>query len=581
MDFMPQNQKAENLLNLTLDATKEERAASPVLAAGIDAENEQWEVIVKYHGDIGRIAGEQIKVEFLLAGYAIITLPRQYMDALAALEEIEYLEKPKRLYENDAAGKVASCIYNPQGPGNRYRGRNVCIGIIDSGLSFELPAFRNEDGSSRVLYYYDQVQNREYTKAELDAILQGNDNGAYQSLRPTPDISGHGTAVATIAAGNGRQTDGSINGNLIGMAPESTLLIVKLNTGADNGFPLTTAFMRAVDYVVKKGVELGLPLAVNVSFGNTYGPHDGTSLVERFLNNAAEIGRTVICVGSGNEGAAGGHTGGIITEDTRQEEIGFIIGAYEREFNLQVWLNFTDSYEVVLRAPDGTEISFRTDTDRERTLRQTLEDTLILTYVGVPKPYSVNREIFMDFIPNKSYVNQGNWVLILRPIRIISGNYSLYMPSSQVKGSDTRFLQPILEQTLTIPSTAERVITVGAYDTVYGAYADFSGRGYVTRLSEGYIHQVKPEIVAPGVGILAQTADGIQRFSGTSFATPFVTGAAALFMEKGIVEGEDLYLYGEKMKARLCAGAKTLMGSMQVPNSMIGWGGLCLSQFEG
>lgn len=577
---MPENQKAENLLNLSLDATERERQMSPVLSAGTDSENERWEVIVKYHGDITGIANEEIQVEVLLAGYAIVTLPKRFIGALAALDEIEYLEKPKRLYENDAAGNFASCVYTAGGPGNQFRGNGVCIAIIDSGLSFELTAFRNADGSSRVLYYYDQAQRREYTKADLDAILQEAEESAVNSIRPSADISGHGTAVAAIAAGNGRRTDGSVDTNLIGMAPESSLMIVKLDTGSGERFPLTTSLMRAMDYVVNKGVEIGVPLAVNLSFGNTYGPHDGTSLIERFINNAAEIGRTVVCVGSGNEGAAGGHTGGVIEAEENEHIVEFIVGNYEREFNLQVWLNFTDRFELALRSPGGEVFRFDTDADRGRTLRQVLGDTLLLIYVGEPQPYSVNREIFIDFIPNGNYVNQGAWQLVFRPIRIVAGNYSLYMPSSQVKGSDTRFLQPIPEQTLTVPSTAERVITVGAYDGTYESYADFSGRGYVTRLSEGYIHLVKPEILAPGVGILAENAEGLQRLSGTSFATPFVTGAAALFMEKAIIYGEDPYLYGEKMKARLCAGAKELSGTNAIPNSMIGWGGLCLSDFE-
>ena len=576
---MPENQKAENLLNLSLDADEEERLSSPVLAVGTDADNEQWEVIAKYHGDITGVASEEIKVEILSAGYAIITLPRRYIEALAALEEIEFLEKPKRLFYEDAVGNFASCRYAASGPGNAYTGSGVCIGIIDSGLSFELPSFRNADGSSRVLFYLDLVQQREYTKEELDQILQGDNEGGYAGMRPTPDISGHGTCVTAIAAGNGRRRDGSVDTNLIGMAPEASLIVVKLDTGANSSFPLTTSLMRALDYVVNKAVELRLPLAVNLSFGNTYGPHDGTSLIERFVDNVAEIGRTVICVGSGNEGAAGGHTGGIISEAESERTVEFVIASYEREFNLQIWLNFTDRYAITLRAPGGETFTFETENDRERTLRWSVGDNTLLIYVGVPQPYSVNREIFIDYIASESYVNQGLWEIILRPLEIKSGNYSMYMPSSQVKGSATRFLQPIPEQTLTIPSTAERVVTVGAYNSTFGAYADFSGRGYVTTLSEGYIQVVKPEIVAPGVGILAENEAGLQRLDGTSYATPFVTGAAALLMEKYVLSGADPYLYGEKMKAKLCASAKKLNETEAMPNERTGWGGLCLSEF--
>lgn len=565
---MPENQKAENLLNLSLDATEAERMASPVLRTGTDVDNERWEVIVKFHGDISRIAGEDIKVEILSAGYGIITLPKRYIEALAALEEIEFVEKPKRLYANDGAGNFASCLYSNSVLGNRYRGAGICIAVIDSGLSFEMPAFRNTDGTSRVLYYLDQTQDREYTKEELDAILLNGINDGEN--RPTPDNSGHGTAVTAIAAGNGRRADGSVDINLAGMAPQASLMIVKLNTGADSSFPLTTALMRAVDYVVNKGVQIQMPLAVNLSFGNTYGAHDGTALIERYINNMAEVGRTVFCVGSGNEGAAGGHTAGVIESYERERVVEFTIGAYEREFNLQMWLNYVDSYKIILQSPSGDSFTFSTENDMGLTIRRRLADTSLLIFVGAPQPYSVNQEVFLDFIPASNYVNQGVWGLTLRPTRLVSGNYSLYMPSSQVKGGDTRFLQPVPEQTLTIPSTAERVITVGAYNSLYGAYADFSGRGYVTRLSEGYISVVKPEIAAPGVGIVAENAYGLQRFDGTSFATPFVTGAAALLMERAILGGEDPYLYGEKMKAWLCRHAKELAGAGGVPDDKTG-----------
>lgn len=573
---MPENQKAENLLNLSLDATEAERMASPVLRAGTDADNERWEVIVKFHGDISRIAGEDIKVEILSAGYGIITLPKRYIEALAALEEIEFVEKPKRLYANDGAGNFASCLYSSGSIGSSYEGAGICIAVIDSGLSFEMPAFQNPDGTSRVLYYLDQTQNREYTKEELDAILLSGSND--RQNRPTPDNSGHGTAVTAIAAGNGRRADGSVDLNLIGMAPRASLMIVKLDTGADSSFPLTTSLMRAVDYVVNKGVQIQMPLAVNLSFGNTYGAHDGTALIERYINNMAEVGRTVFCVGSGNEGAAGGHAAGVIEDYERERVVEFTIGAYEREFNLQTWLNFVDSYEITLQSPSGDSFTFSTESDMGLTIRRRLADTSLLIFVGAPQPYSVNQEVFLDFIPASTYVNQGVWRMTLRPTRLVSGNYSLYMPSSQIKGRDTRFLRPVPEQTLTIPSTAERVLTVGAYNSIFESYADFSGRGYVTRLSEGYISVVKPEIAAPGVGILAENTYGLQRFDGTSFATPFVTGAAALLMERAILGGEDPYLYGEKMKAWLCRHAKELAGTGEVPDDKTGWGGLCLAE---
>lgn len=124
---------------------------------------------------------------------------------------------------------------------------------------------------------------------------------------PSRDTSGHGTAVAGIAAGNGR---GSKNGKYRGAAPEAGLLIVKMGGAGETGFPRTTQLMRGVDYIVRKAEELKKPVAINISFGNTYGSHDGTSLLERYLNTVSERWKNVICVGSGNEGTTAGHAAG-------------------------------------------------------------------------------------------------------------------------------------------------------------------------------------------------------------------------------------------------------------------------------
>ena len=58
------------------------------------------------------------------------------------------------------------------------------------------------------------------------------------------------------------------------MAFESDLLIVKLGTPLPDSFPKTAQLMEALDFVTAKAVELGRPLAVNISFGNTYGAHE-------------------------------------------------------------------------------------------------------------------------------------------------------------------------------------------------------------------------------------------------------------------------------------------------------------------
>ena len=128
-----------------------------------------------------------------------------------------------------------------------------------------------------------------------------------------------------------------------------------------------------------------------------------------------------------------------------------------------------------------------------------------------------------------------------------------------------------------IPSSASLVIIVAAYNALPFSYADFSGRG-PTQIYEGE-NANKPDLAAPGVRIMAPVAGGgYAEFTGTSFATPFVTGSAALLMEWGIVKGNDPYLYGQKVKSYLINGAKQLPGETEWPNARVGWGTLCTAQ---
>ena len=582
-----ENQKLENLLNLSLSVSEAEREKSSQLSTGFLTDSRKWELIVKYNGDLSRLQSELIQVEELIAGYAIVTLPENLIDAFAALDEVEYVEKPKRLYFATLQGKRASCIPEVTVRAPFLTGKGVLVAVIDSGIDYENPEFRNGDGETRIQYLWDQTlvpsetigfppagfsEGVEFDKAKIDEALRSN---MPETMVPSFDTSKHGTAVAAIAAAGGNLMDGRFEG----VAPESELIVVKLGSPLPDSFPRTTQLMRALTYVVKKAVEIGKPVAINLSFGNTYGSHDGTSLLERFLDNVSEIGRTVICVGSGNEGAAGGHISGSFASGQQRKRIELNVGNYQSSFSVQLWKEYVDRLLVALISPSG----IREEIDTLRTGMQTItmEQTNILLYIGEPSPYSVNQEIYFDFLPQQTYMNPGIWTFELTPVRAVSGNYDLYLPSNVSLNADTRFFTSTPDKTLTIPSTASKVITVGAYDVSYEAYADFSGRGYPLQSIAGErVNQgsIKPDIAAPGVAINTIAPGGIPvQVSGTSFATPFVTGSAALLMEWGIVRGNDLFLYGEKVKAYLRRGARPLRGEANYPNARSGYGALCVA----
>mgnify|MGYP002586350980 FL=1 len=568
------DQKIENLLNLALSANEEEREKSLELDVGYYPVARTWEVIIKYSGTLGQVREIAESVVELSNEFAIVTVREDRLEALAGIEAGEYIEKPKRLFFQVENGRRVSCMTSVQIRPPKLYGTGVLVAIIDSGIDYANLDFRNADGTTRIYALWDQtipgnppegyVQGTEYTQEKINEALQQENRTERMKIVPSEDRSGHGTAVAGIAAGNGR---GSKGARYQGVASESGILVVKLGTPREEGFPRTTELMQAIDYVVKKAQRAGRPVAINISFGNTYGSHTGTSLLERFIADIANLWKSVICIGMGNEGASAGHTAGILKENT-EERIPLAVQMKETAINVQIWKSYHDIVDISLISPAGVQIGPIPEVIG--TQRFVVGDTEILLYYGEPSPFHVSQEIFIEFLPKDSYITPGIWQFVLTPRKIVTGEYDLWLPSENVLNRGTAFRYPTERGTLTIPSTSQRVISVGAYDSLTFAYADFSGRG-------GLEGESKPDLVAPGVDITAPTLSGIyQTFTGTSFATPFVSGAAALMMEWGIVRGNDPYLYGEKVKAYLRRGARPLPGFTEYPNPQVGYGALCL-----
>lgn len=565
---------------MAIETPEEIREQTNDLNVGFRRQSRTWELIVKYHGDLSMLAGDGIPVEPLIAGYAIVTVPENLVETIAGLEQIEYVEKPKSFfYERMPDPGRDSCAEQLSRRDLFLSGQGVLVAIIDSGIAYQLPAFRTPEGKTRIRALWDQslialpgerppedfADGVEYGAWEIDEALESERSGK-SGLR-TADISGHGTAVAGIAVGSSR--------TYAGMAPKAGILAVKLGQTGERSAPRTTQIMRAVTWCLRKAEKLGMPLVINLSFGNNYGAHDGSSLLERFLDNAAETGRTVICVGSGNEGNAGGHFKGQFRPG-QTETAELLIGEYERTVSVQLWSHYSDSFRVKLRSPGGMEVQLSPAVS-EGKYSFRLEQTEGLVYTGEPTPYSAARELYLELYPAVgNYINSGSWSILLEPVEIRAGGYHLYLPAAAARSLRTAFSKPSAERTLTIPSTAAKVITVGAYDSTYEAYADFSGRGSLQESAD--FGSSKPTLTAPGVNVpVILPEGGDSTVSGTSFATPAVSGAAALLMEWGIVRGNDPFLYGEKMKAYLQRGAKPLRGEASYPNAKVGYGSLCVA----
>ncbi|MGN0383810.1 MAG: S8 family peptidase [Eubacterium sp.] len=548
------NQKIENLLNFALESNVEEIEKTPLLNAGYDKQQNTWELIVRYIGRIDFLNEyEGVKLEILFDNYAIITAREELIDEIASLPQIIYVEKPRDFYNAELTPKRVSCISGVQGieaeyiaPPDGLFGKGVIMAFIDSGIDYTNALFRNDDGTTKILEMWDQTDDRVYSQSQINEALVSNNPSL---IVPERDFSGHGTHVTGIAAS---------------IATKSNLLIVKLKKNE------TVNLMRGIDYVIRRAIHFQMPVSVNISIGSTYGSHDGTSLLSTYINSVSDNTKAVIVIGSGNEGATAGHYEGNLRTG-RNETVEIAVSDFESSLNIQLWKNYVDIFDVYIESPSGIR---QGPVQRDLVIQRYYFEPGMEAAVmyGEPKPYSQYQEIIINLVSGNQFISSGIWKIELVPVRIVDGRYDMWLPSEATLNLQTKFLNPSPYVTLTIPSAAAKVISVGAYNSASLTYADFSGRGY-TRLT----NQVKPDIVAPGVDIIsANTIGGFESRSGTSMATPFVTASAALLMEWGIVRENDPYLYGEKVKAYLIRGARKLPGFSEYPNRQVGWGALCV-----
>ncbi|BBF41388.1 hypothetical protein lbkm_0062 [Lachnospiraceae bacterium KM106-2] len=569
------SQKAETQLNLALDVSNEVREQTLDLDVGYIEDSNSWELIVKHSGSLDRIRTELgATVTELLNEYAIIVIRQDLIPRLEDYDEIEYIEKPKRLTFAVRDGVDVSCIRAVQNPPVNLTGEGVLVAIIDSGIDYSHPDFRNEDGTTRIEYIWDQTiqgtpppgynEGTLYTREQINQALQQRDIGSRLEIVPSTDLDGHGTHVAGIAVGNGRASQGVYRG----VAFNSEIAVVKLGSSVGNSFPRTTQLMTAIDYVIRRAAQESQPVVINLSFGNSYGSHAGNSLLETYINEVANLWKNNIVIGSGNDGASSRHAVGVVRND-ESVDTEFTVSPNEPSLNLQIWKNSYDFVDITIIAPNGNAvgpINAQLGSQRYQT-----GNTTVYLYFGEASPYSILQEIYIEFLPIGQFIDEGIWTIRLTGRRIVEGNFNMWLPSGGVLNVDTKFVNPSIDTTLTIPSTASRAITVGAYNGDDDNLAFFSGRGYTT------LNQVKPDLVAPGVEITSCAPNGgYTTMSGTSQATPFVSGSCALLMQYGIVQNNDPYLYGEKTKSYLITTARELQVYQQYPNRALGFGALCL-----
>jgi Subtilisin-like serine proteases len=418
-------------------------------------------------------------------------------------------------------------------------GRNVIIGIIDTGIDWCHPAFRKSDGSSKILYYYVPATNTEYTRTQIERFIsEGWCAGDYH---------GHGTHVAGIASY---------------IAPDADLIVVRTNL-------YDTDIIQGLEYLRNKKDSLGRPMVVNMSIGGHFGPHDGTGMLDRAIANLSGNGFVVVAA-AGNSGYIRMHAriSGINSTVSVMlnsfESYGDLIDGWYKNGTLRV--EFCDTFNNCISAEPGTLTGGRLPGGC----------LVIINNIETSHPLNGDGRFWVDF--NCS----GSFTIRLTP-RSGTPNADLYLVLR-----NGEFLDCFLDDglggflgTVVQPATSPYVIAVGALTSRFvsddlrsfidlGKIAYFSSRG-PTR--DG---RLKPEVVAPGYYVLgpeAGTSDYIP-LAGTSMASPVVAGLVALILE----ENPNLDVNGVRGVLTSQALSDGFTGSL--PNNIYGYGKAFLSSFS-
>lgn len=500
------------------------------------------------------------KFEDLGFGYGILSIASKDFMNIEKIQGIQYVELPKVFTTNDIENNVASCI-PPVWSNYGLTGKGVLIGFIDTGIDFTHPVFSDENKKTRIKYIYNLADGTVYNEQEINKALAAENPS---SIIPTVDFVGHGTAVASVAAGGGR-----VPKENYGVAYEASIIMVKTTGEGDFKSALSTEVLRGLKFLIDKSNELNMPLVVNISLSTNDGAHNGRSLIERYIYEYAQIQKVTVVVAAGNEGSTGHHYSALIKDE---DDIFINIGGGETNISFQMYKPILTAISIELIAPDGKSTGVikanfgvsRKETDNHR----------FVVYYSGPKPFDRGGEISINIKPKKGEIQFGQWILKLYNTSAYSGVFDIWLPVAEALNPKTKFLKPDPFNTLGIPATVESVISVGSYNSSANNYSYFSGRGIerVGRL-------VKPTLLAPGENINAAMVGGFfGPETGTSVAAPQVSGACALLIEWGIIKGNDPYLFSEKIKYYLIKGANRNRLMDIYPSKTFGFGYLCLNE---
>lgn len=549
--------------------------------------------LIRFRGALSGVEANGGKIRSILGDIATVDLPLSAVVPISQLRNILYIEAAKKVNLHLDMSVPATGADNmrtgvaPNWVG--YTGRSVIIGIVDTGIDLNHPDFKDPSGKTRILYLWDQSTD---TGTPPSGHFYGNE--CAQAVIdaggcPETDTIGHGTHIAGIAAGNGSATGGGLPAyRYVGVAPEADLIVVNaLNPEISPLVPSDDAILDGIAYIQAKAAVLGKPSVINLSLGSDIGPHDGTSLYERALDNASGVGKVIVS-SAGNETGANNHASGIVAQGG-STTVGFSLPPGDVFEELDFWYSGAD--QMGISVGNGSCTTSIVNPGSTQVFESACGRITIVSSDVNPNNGDREIEVFLESGANP--LAAGPWHLTLSGISIVNGRFDGWF--SCCFDAQGRFTTNIDNSiTLGNTATATKPISVGAYNTknplndqsiTVGDIASFSSRGPRRSCSNLTVCPSiqKPEIAAPGNPVMAALAantspsppnisidpDGVHVLKqGTSMAAPHVTGAVALLLQAAPS------LTSDEIKTILTTKAVADNFTGAVPNNVWGYGKL-------
>ena len=527
-------------------------------------------------------------IDFVSRQFAVLHIPMNDLESPMNFSYYTYSAIPKLYSLLDTDSMEASGILPASRiPAFGNQGQGVLIGFVDTGIDYQNPLFRKEDGSSRILGIWDQtletgapdpvngfqaLYGTQYSREEIDQALAAPDPLA---LVPSADENGHGTFLASVAAG-GEDPDQDFTG----AAPKASIAMVKLKPAKEylRDFYLIREgadayqendIMMGVAYLLHLARRFSMPLVICLGLGTNQGSHVGKSPLGLYLDDINIYAGTAVITAAGNETGYGHHYRAVTRPEETLQTVELNVGEKDSGFSMEFWAQDVDIYRVGFISPTGEVVDpLPSSTEEENVIRFLVEQTEITVYSSIVNTATGSQMIFIRFKDPMP----GIWNLTVSSALNVTGAFHIWLPSRGFISDTTYFLRPDPDTLVTGPGNSQYALTVSAYDHITGGIYIHSSRGFSRSV------QIKPELAAPGVNITgAGLRSGFVQRSGTSAAAAHAAGAAAILLHWGILERNDPFMNTSAIKTYLIRGAKR-NPALTYPNREFGYGTLDLYQ---